>query len=129
MAPHAEHSPERSTIPENGHTTTHDHQEGQGERNMPSSVDYVHFEHLPPGGPLNRWSHFMTRDHDFPGAQVGSFALFFSSQLPKNSNFNSRCKPAHHVGHGVCGNLSALLPIFGPPFIGDSGLRGSMCGA
>lgn len=33
---------------------------------------YIRFKCLPPGGPLNRWSHNATRGHDFPGAQVGS---------------------------------------------------------
>ena len=36
-------------------------QDGQG---------YVQFKSLPPGGPLNRWSHAVTNEHDFPGAQV-----------------------------------------------------------
>jgi len=31
---------------------------------------YAPFKVLPPGGPLNRWSHFITNGHDFPGAQV-----------------------------------------------------------
>lgn len=35
-----------------------------------SSSDYVQFKCLPPGGPLNRWSTTLTREHDFPGAQV-----------------------------------------------------------
>ena len=35
-----------------------------------SSSDYVQFNCLPPGGPLNRWSTTLTRGHDFPGAQV-----------------------------------------------------------
>jgi len=35
-----------------------------------SSPDYVQFKCLPPGGPLNRWSTTLTREHDFPGAQV-----------------------------------------------------------
>ncbi|CAI4219002.1 unnamed protein product [Parascedosporium putredinis] len=32
--------------------------------------DYAPFRILPPGGPLNRWSHFITKGHDFPGAQT-----------------------------------------------------------
>lgn len=35
-----------------------------------SSSDYLQFNCLPPGGPLNRWSAGLTRDHDLPGAQV-----------------------------------------------------------
>lgn len=39
--------------------------------------EYTHFKALPPGGPLNRWSHALTKDHDFPGAQVSlCFAIF-----------------------------------------------------
>lgn len=49
-----------------------------GESNIPaipghdpkSSADYIQFKCLPPGGPLNRWSTTLTREHDFPGAQV-----------------------------------------------------------
>lgn len=32
--------------------------------------DYLDWERLPPGGPLNRYSAKITRGHDFPGAQV-----------------------------------------------------------
>ncbi|KAF5130383.1 putative dihydroxy-acid dehydratase, mitochondrial [Metarhizium anisopliae] len=49
-----------------------------GESNIPaipghdpkSSADYIQFKCLPPGGPLNRWSTTLTREHDFPGAQA-----------------------------------------------------------
>lgn len=34
------------------------------------SSDYIPFPCLPPGGPLNRWSTKVTREHDYPGAQV-----------------------------------------------------------
>lgn len=34
------------------------------------SSDYIPFPCLPPGGPLNRWSTKITREHDYPGAQV-----------------------------------------------------------
>ena len=34
------------------------------------SKDFIQFKALPPGGPLNRWSHAITNDHDYPGAQV-----------------------------------------------------------
>jgi dihydroxy-acid dehydratase len=40
------------------------------DRNAPKYDDYIQFKTLPPGGPLNRWSHAVTREHDFPGAQV-----------------------------------------------------------
>lgn len=35
-----------------------------------SSDDYLSFLCLPPGGPLNRWSANLTREHDLPAAQV-----------------------------------------------------------
>lgn len=67
MAPHADR--------DESHTGQNPGQQGQGngngdERNLPKAGEYIQFECLPPGGPLNRWSHFLTRDHDFPGAQV-----------------------------------------------------------
>lgn len=43
---------------------------GAGARNTPRDGDYIQWESLPPGGALNRWSHSMTKDHDFVGAQV-----------------------------------------------------------
>ena len=61
MAPHKEDSPERQVGLDDGSHT---------ERNMPKPGEYIQFDHLPPGGPLNRWSQFMTRGHDFPGAQA-----------------------------------------------------------
>ncbi|OTB20801.1 hypothetical protein K445DRAFT_313280 [Daldinia sp. EC12] len=39
---------------------------------------YIQFECLPPGGPLNRWSHAITREHDFPGAQ----AMLYGAGVP-----------------------------------------------
>ncbi|KAK4651008.1 hypothetical protein QC762_0115940 [Podospora pseudocomata] len=72
MAPHAEESVGTHT----GHENVQHQQEN--ERNMPKPGEYIQFDHLPAGGPLNRWSHFMTRDHDYPGAQASLFALYFS---------------------------------------------------
>ncbi|KAL2017258.1 hypothetical protein VTK56DRAFT_2370 [Thermocarpiscus australiensis] len=63
---------------------------GQGERNMPNPDDYVQFEYLPPGGPLNRWSQAMTRGHDFPGAQ----AMLYAAGVPNRDMM----KNAPHVG-------------------------------
>lgn len=40
--------------------------------------DYAPFRILPPGGPLNRWSHFITKGHDFPGAQ----AMLYGAGVP-----------------------------------------------
>ncbi|KAH6603677.1 dihydroxy-acid dehydratase [Trichoderma cornu-damae] len=43
-----------------------------------SPSDYIQFGCLPPGGPLNRWSAGLTRDHDFPGAQ----AMLYGAGVP-----------------------------------------------
>ncbi|KAK5994404.1 Dihydroxy-acid dehydratase [Cladobotryum mycophilum] len=43
-----------------------------------SSEDYLQFNCLPPGGPLNRWSATLTREHDFPGAQ----AMLYGAGVP-----------------------------------------------
>ncbi|EJT76792.1 hypothetical protein GGTG_06707 [Gaeumannomyces tritici R3-111a-1] len=40
--------------------------------------DYLDWERLPPGGPLNRYSAKITRGHDFPGAQ----AMLYASGVP-----------------------------------------------
>ncbi|KAK3994230.1 dihydroxy-acid and 6-phosphogluconate dehydratase [Cladorrhinum sp. PSN332] len=81
MAPHKEDSPERQIGLENGHST---------ERNVPKPGEYIQFDHLPPGGPLNRWSQFMTRGHDFPGAQ----AMLYAAGVPNKHMM----KNAPHVG-------------------------------
>lgn len=39
-------------------------------RDPKAPEDYIQFPCLPPGGPLNRWSAKITREHDYPGAQV-----------------------------------------------------------
>ncbi|GAB1321026.1 dihydroxy-acid dehydratase [Madurella fahalii] len=80
MAPHADDLPECRNGRENGHS----------DRNMPKAEDYVQFECLPPGGPLNRWSQFMTREHDFPGAQ----AMLYGAGVPNRDMM----KNAPHVG-------------------------------
>ncbi|KAK4237613.1 dihydroxy-acid and 6-phosphogluconate dehydratase [Achaetomium macrosporum] len=77
MAPHAESA-------QDGQTNGHD------ERNMPKPEEYIQFECLPAGGPLNRWSHFMTREHDFPGAQ----AMLYAAGVPNRDMM----KNAPHVG-------------------------------
>lgn len=43
---------------------------GDGARNVPRDGDYIQWDCLPPGGALNRWSHSMTKGHDYVGAQV-----------------------------------------------------------
>ncbi|KAF9878063.1 dihydroxy-acid dehydratase [Colletotrichum karsti] len=54
------------------------------------SHDYLQFKTLPPGGPLNRWSHTITREHDFPGAQ----AMLYGAGVPNRDMM----KNAPHVG-------------------------------
>jgi hypothetical protein len=57
---------------------TEEHNRANGSNNTTNDVpydgrnkgEYLEFPILPPGGPLNRWSHKITREHDFPGAQV-----------------------------------------------------------
>lgn len=57
-----------------------------------SDPQYVQFRCLPPtpGGPLNRWSHIMTREHDFPGAQ----AMLYAAGVPDENTMRN----APHVG-------------------------------
>ncbi|CAM1509836.1 Fc.00g001710.m01.CDS01 [Cosmosporella sp. VM-42] len=43
-----------------------------------ASSDYIQFPCLPPGGPLNRWSTKITREHDYPGAQ----AMLYGAGVP-----------------------------------------------
>lgn len=40
------------------------------ETSYKDSHDYIQFKEHPIEGQLNRWSHTITREHDFPGAQV-----------------------------------------------------------
>ncbi|OIW34185.1 hypothetical protein CONLIGDRAFT_213519 [Coniochaeta ligniaria NRRL 30616] len=79
-------------------------------RNEPRPGDYVQWQSLPPGGPLNRWSHTITREHDFPGAQVSSSfpsrQPFISSlselgpsnrfRLPRNQGERQKCCFGHN---------------------------------
>lgn len=60
-----------------------------------SDPQYIQFRCLPapePGtdGPLNRWSHMITRGHDFPGAQ----AMLYGAGVPDEETM----KNAPHVG-------------------------------
>ncbi|KAK0736442.1 dihydroxy-acid/6-phosphogluconate dehydratase [Apiosordaria backusii] len=99
MAPHAEESlgthsghenvqQQDNGLHQNGDQQQQQHR--QDERNMPKPGEYIQFDHLPPGGPLNRWSHFMTRGHDYPGAQ----AMLYSAGVPNKDMM----KNAPHVG-------------------------------
>lgn len=56
----------------------------------PHNTAYAHFPSLPPGGPLNRWSHYLTRGHDMPGAQ----AMLYAAGVPSKHAM----KTAPHVG-------------------------------
>lgn len=69
MAPHADEAP----AAQNGEANA---------RNVPREGDYLQPEVLPTGGNLNRWSHVLTRGHDFPGAQVSSTSSLFHLFLP-----------------------------------------------
>ncbi|KAK7967311.1 uncharacterized protein PG986_001588 [Apiospora aurea] len=55
-----------------------------------SDPQYIQFDCLPPGGPLNRWSHSITREHDFPGAQ----AMLYGAGVTNEEMM----KNAPHVG-------------------------------
>jgi dihydroxy-acid dehydratase len=77
MAPHAD----ESHPGQNGRESAHGN--GHSDRNVPRPGDYIQFEHLPSGGPLNRWSQVLTRGHDFPGAQVRTIpSILRSGQFP-----------------------------------------------
>ncbi|KAM3524376.1 hypothetical protein NHJ13051_004577 [Beauveria bassiana] len=60
------------------------------ERDPKSSNDFIQFNCLPSGGPLNRWSAGITREHDFPGAQ----AMLYGAGVPDEQTMKS----APHVG-------------------------------
>ncbi|KAH6612251.1 dihydroxy-acid/6-phosphogluconate dehydratase [Chaetomium sp. MPI-SDFR-AT-0129] len=77
MAPHADEAPAARNGEENV-------------RNVPKEGDYLQPEVLPTGGNLNRWSHVLTRGHDFPGAQ----AMLYAAGVPNRDMM----KNAPHVG-------------------------------
>ncbi|KAI1503281.1 dihydroxy-acid/6-phosphogluconate dehydratase [Biscogniauxia marginata] len=64
--------------------------EGIGIVDPKSDSQYIQFRCLPPGGPLNRWSHIITREHDFPAAQ----AMLYGAGVPDEYMM----KNAPHVG-------------------------------
>lgn len=84
MAPHADESQEGK----NGHGSGNGN--GHGDRNVPRPGEYIQFECLPPGGPLNRWSQVMTREHDFPGAQVSTPLLLCRPEEDDDATRSSR---------------------------------------
>ncbi|KAH8780857.1 dihydroxy-acid dehydratase [Diaporthe sp. PMI_573] len=61
-----------------------------GARNTPRDGDYIQWDSLPPGGPLNRWSHSMTKGHDYVGAQ----AMLYAAGVPDAQTMRN----APHVG-------------------------------
>ncbi len=105
--------------PTNSLTTNgHDHSNGAEASRFPKPGDYVHINALPPGGPLNRWSQNLTREHDHPGAQVRP-SFFFIYCFHRNlivipctghalccwcpqSGHDEECPPGGHR-HGVVG--------------------------
>ncbi|KAI1349824.1 dihydroxy-acid dehydratase [Xylaria sp. FL0043] len=69
---------------------TSDAPEGAGIVDPKSDPQYIQFRCLPPGGPLNRWSHIITREHDFPASQ----AMLYGAGVPNEEMM----KNAPHVG-------------------------------
>ncbi|KAI0541849.1 dihydroxy-acid dehydratase [Xylaria digitata] len=67
-----------------------DTHEGVGIVDDKSDPQYIQFRCLPPGGPLNRWSHIITREHDFPASQ----AMLYGAGVPNEDMM----KNAPHVG-------------------------------
>ncbi|KAI1739944.1 dihydroxy-acid dehydratase [Xylaria scruposa] len=64
--------------------------EGVGIVDPKSDSQYIQFRCLPPGGQLNRWSHIITREHDFPASQ----AMLYGAGVPDEDMM----KNAPHVG-------------------------------
>ncbi|KAI0195903.1 dihydroxy-acid dehydratase [Astrocystis sublimbata] len=65
--------------------------EGAGVVDPKSDPQYIQFRCLPPGGEqLNRWSHIITRGHDFPASQ----AMLYGAGVPNEDMM----KNAPHVG-------------------------------
>ncbi|KAG7039064.1 dihydroxy-acid dehydratase [Colletotrichum scovillei] len=60
------------------------------ETSYKDSHDYIQFKEHPIEGQLNRWSHTITREHDFPGAQ----AMLYGAGVPNKEMM----KKAPHVG-------------------------------
>ncbi|KAI0455282.1 dihydroxy-acid dehydratase [Xylaria acuta] len=64
--------------------------EGAGIVDPKSDPQYIQFRCLPPGSQLNRWSHIITREHDFPASQ----AMLYGAGVPNEDMM----KNAPHVG-------------------------------
>lgn len=64
--------------------------EGAGIIDPKSDPQYIQFRCLPPGQQLNRWSHIITREHDFPASQ----AMLYGAGVPNEDMM----KNAPHVG-------------------------------
>ncbi|KAK4215406.1 dihydroxy-acid and 6-phosphogluconate dehydratase [Rhypophila decipiens] len=85
MAPHIQ---ETMPMQQNGYSHNINH--NPEPRNEPKDGDYIQWQALPPGGPLNRWSQKLTRGHDSPGAQ----AMLYGAGVPNKDMM----KNAPHVG-------------------------------
>ncbi|KAI0127294.1 dehydratase [Xylariales sp. AK1849] len=59
--------------------------EGAGSIDPKSDPQYIQFKCLPPGRALNRWSHMLTREHDFPGAQ----AMLYGAGVPNEQTMKN----------------------------------------
>ncbi|KAI0103807.1 dihydroxy-acid dehydratase [Nemania sp. FL0031] len=64
--------------------------QGVGIIDPKSDPQYIQFRCLPPGGQLNRWSHIITREHDFPASQ----AMLYGAGVPDKDMM----KNAPHIG-------------------------------
>ncbi|KAJ8105664.1 hypothetical protein ONZ43_g7337 [Nemania bipapillata] len=79
--------------------TAAEEDEGVGIVDPKSDPQYLQFRCLPPGGDrLNRWSHIITREHDFPASQ----AMLYGAGVPSEEMM----KNAPHVGIAtICTHL------------------------
>lgn len=86
---------------------------GQNENN-----DYIRFKCLPPGEKLNRWSQILTREHDFPGAQVRTPhcpALEYQKPVePRLVVAMIGCFTPNFTSHGSLNNIRAVSRACGP---------------
>lgn len=88
---------------------------GEGARNVPREDDYIQWPELPPGGPLNRWSHFITREHDFVAAKVSVKHSYMKPPPPFPPTYllslSRPCRVAQVVtGHGSWESVDISFP-------------------
>ncbi|KAL1892819.1 hypothetical protein Cpir12675_004353 [Ceratocystis pirilliformis] len=78
--------PTGESVPQHTFDNTNPLRSGDSRYDSCDSLEYAQFRCLPAGGPLNRWSHFLTRGHDKPGAQ----AMLYAAGVPnRNAMKNS----------------------------------------